>query len=299
MKGQAVIILGIFVIGAVALTEFIYLSSMIQKTQPIVQIVRETEIIRGINRLEFAKQYLLKSALYSYYQASYDVANRGGFSDLSTNSYNCIPYWKIYSQDNSPDLQTNMKNFISAVFTKYITTANFEDVTIPTFFTVDISNHQTLTINSDSTLQVGSQDFYTAEELFSFSQPVDGRIFELFSIAQNVDDAVTALQKVVVLYPDLQNQPGSKLNLLQNTLNDVLYASQNVQINFQSENLGPNDFNYSARILVTITDTSAQYPAYDFTTKSLAERNLNFQFYMLLGNANVPAPTNSCENINY
>lgn len=298
MKGFGPLIIGLFVIGVVMVVEIAYLTSGIAISQPIIRAVRESEIIRGINNLEFAKQYLLQSALYSYYQASYDIANRGGYSDLTSNSYNCIPYWQVYSKNYAPDLQTNLKNSISTVFTKYISTENIQDVTIPTSFLVDISNHKILTISSADTLKVGTTDFYTAEELFSFSQNVDGRVFDLFNAAQSTGDAVSKLQVVSTSYSDLSNQPGSKLELLKDALN-ANYLSQNMQISFSSENLATDNTNYAARILVTVTDTSNQIPSYDFTSNNFDERNLNFKFYMLLGNSNMQPPVTNCESIHY
>jgi hypothetical protein len=299
MKGIAPLIIAAFVIGVAMISEIAYLTSFIAQSEPVIRIVRETEIIDGINRLEFAKQYFLKAALYSYEQASYDIAKRGGYFDITDNSFNCIPYWQIYSQSYAPDLNYNIKAAISGVFTKYIATANINGVTFPTSFAVDISNHNTMTIHSDDTMKVGTSDFYIAEEQFLFSQSVDGKIFNLFKIAQSVSDSLIKLQANTVSYSDLQqSQQGSKLDLLQSALNEQ-FGSSNVQVTFKSENLGPSDTSYAARILVTISDNSAQYPTYDFSTKTFDERNLNLQFYMLLGNANIPAQTNRCLNINY
>jgi len=293
MKGIAPIIIGLFIIGVAAVAETAYLTSFISQSQPIIRTVRETEIIRGINRLEFAKQYLLKAALYSYYQASFDVAQRGGYFELVSNSYSCVPYWNIYSQEFSPDLQANLKSAISSVFTKYVAAADFESMEIPSSFIVDVSNHQTLTISSADTLKVAKEDFYTAEEIFSFSQNVDGKIFNLFTISKSTEEVVLDLEKTASSFSDLQN----KLSLLQEALN-ANYGSQNIRITISVVNLAPDELNYAARILVLISDNSIKYPSYDFATKTFAERYVTFNFYVLEGKANIQQ-TNDCENISY
>jgi hypothetical protein len=293
MKGIAPILIGLFIIGVVAIAETAYLTNFVSTSQPIIRTARETEIIRGINRLEFAKQYLLKSALYSYYQASYDIARRGGYFNLTSNSYNCIPYWDVYSEEFVPDLQTNLKNAISSVFTKYIINADFEGVTIPTSFLVDISSHQTLTINSAETLKVGTEDFYTAEELFSFSQTIDGKVFNLYAIGKDIKNSTLIVEKTASSFSDLQ----SKLNLLQDALN-VYYKPQNMQITISAENLASDESNYAARILVSLSNNSIKYPSYDFTAKTFVERGLTFNFYLLEGKSSIQQ-TNNCENISY
>lgn len=287
-------IIGLFIIAVAMITEATYLTNFIQQSEPIVRVVRETEIIRGINSLEFAKQYLLKSVLYSYYQASYDIASRGGYFNLETNSYNCIPYLNIYSSDYTPDVQSSMKDSISSIFVKYITSPDFNNVRVPTVFTVDLSNHGVLVINSDETVQVGTEDFYTAEELFSFSQPVDGKIFELYNVADNVKNSILDLQKISPTFTSFNNS----LSLLQEAQNSN-YESQKLQIIITSENIAPDDTNYAARILVSIVDNSQKIPSYDFSSNAFSERNIVFQFYLLEGPATVPVPTNSCANIIY
>lgn len=293
-KGIAPLIVGLFILAIAAMAEITYLLNYINQSRPIIINVRETEIIRGINSLEFAKQYLLSSALYSYRQASYDVANRGGYLDLSSNSYNCVPYWRIYSQEIIPDVDSSMKDAVSSAFTKYITSANFENVKIPTSFTVDVSNHNILSVNSPDTLQVGTENLYTAEELFSFSQPTDGRVFSLFSVAQNVEQTVNEVATLSNSYSDLSN----KLGLIIDAIN-VNYESQNLKVTYAIDNIGSNDTNYAAKILVTVTDTTSQYAAYDFQTNTFGQKNLALQFYMLEGNSNNAAPTNSCPSIIY
>jgi len=291
-KGIAPLIIGVFIIGVAAIAEVAYLTSFISQAQPVIQTVRDVEIIRGINGLEFAKQYLLNAALYSYYQASYDVAKRGGNFAMESNSYNCIPYWNAYSEEFAPDFEANLKSAITSVFTKYIVTANFENLEIPTSFLVDISDHRTLTISSADTMKVEKKDFFTAEEMFSFSQKVDGKVFDLFSIAKNTEEIVLDLEKTALSFSDLQN----KLNLMQDALN-VNYGSQNIHITISAENLASDDVNYAARILVSISDNS-KYPSYDFATKTFDERNLVFNFYILEGKSNI-IQTNICEDIAY
>lgn len=111
-KGIAPVV-AVALIGVVAIlvVEGVFLTNFIVRMESVVRAIKEGEIILAINEMEFVKKALRQALPYSFYQASYYIAGRGGYSDFgSTPSYNCIPYWRSYATTNYPN---NYKDVIA------------------------------------------------------------------------------------------------------------------------------------------------------------------------------------------
>src|SRR3990170_1005459 len=124
----AIALIGIVVAIAV---EGVYLANFVIRSEFSTRVAGETLIVQSINELEFVKRALPPAATYSYYQASYYTASRGGYDSLDVQSYSCIPYWRVYTETDYPDYRTRLSSSLLSIFSEYL--RQFDKVTFPSF----------------------------------------------------------------------------------------------------------------------------------------------------------------------
>ncbi|MFQ6055346.1 MAG: hypothetical protein ACE5J3_05115, partial [Methanosarcinales archaeon] len=121
-------ILGVVVVGGIILTNFVF------RLEFFARAARAASIIEKINEVEFVKRGLDKALIYSFHQASYAIASRGGYSDFdNVPSYNCISYWRNYTTINYPtDFLENIEEVSLKNLNDYTQTLS-DDVTVPEY----------------------------------------------------------------------------------------------------------------------------------------------------------------------
>ena len=300
-KGIAPAIVIAFLAAAVLIvTEGVIITNYLVRTENLVRAIREQEIIRGINIVEFSKRGLAQAVLYSFNQASYDISKRGGFFDLSSSSsdssvpsLNCIPYWKTFSTSNTPDFQSELSTNILKIFNSYGTGL---DVSVPQYTKIDFNQDKSvMTLDANGKLRYDKKDFFTIRDNANFVQKVDLKILKIFDVAKEVanelDSSVSS-----------SNSYSNALDAAISTSNRVgqKYFADGIEVVVSpSENLGSSEENFAVRILVVIKDKGEKKLVYDFEEKSLKMRNTEFRFYMLLGKEQVQPEVNNCAKIKY
>jgi hypothetical protein len=113
-KGLGPIAIALVVIAALLSTEGIAVTNFFADSEVIKRSARETSIIDAVDTVEFSKKYIDNAVSYSFYKASYDVLQMGGFcrSDLDCTgtcqipvdvpTKDCIPWWLIYGDTYAP-----------------------------------------------------------------------------------------------------------------------------------------------------------------------------------------------------
>jgi hypothetical protein len=281
----------------IVVTEGVIITNYLVRSENIVRAIREEEIIRVINLMEFAKRGLNQAAVYSFNQAAYDIGSRGGYFDLSQgNSLNCIPYWKIFSANNIPsDLESQLSNNILKILNSY---GNSLGVDIPAYSTIKFDKENNLmTLTSNWKLQYSEAGFngFLIKDSANFVQSSDMKIFKMFDAAKEVENDLEPSVSSASSYSNaldgivsVANSAGKK------------YSADGIEVIIQpSENLGSSENNFAIRILVSLVDTSGKKFVYDFAQKNSQMSDIQFRYYLLLGNYQVTPETNACPNIKY
>jgi hypothetical protein len=111
-KGVGPIGIIVIVVIVALLLESVYVNSFIADVEVIKRAAQETAIVKAIDTVEFAKRALDHAVPFSFYEASNDVLETGGYcsfdSDACTEeckvpnnvpTNDCDPFWRVY--DNS------------------------------------------------------------------------------------------------------------------------------------------------------------------------------------------------------
>jgi hypothetical protein len=102
MKGLAVAVVVIAVV-AILLGSGVYWTHFLYRVESIVRSAKEAAVIEAINSLELVKKSLSPALRYSFWQACYEVAGRGGFDP------DCRPFWRVYGSVLLPNYVWNMQ----------------------------------------------------------------------------------------------------------------------------------------------------------------------------------------------
>jgi hypothetical protein len=297
-KGFVQAVLVIAIVGI--LLEGVIMTNFVQRTQTLLRAIRETDIILAVNNIELAKKSLQQALVYSTYQGYYDVANMAGYTSLNAvDSYECIPYLRIYDKTNFPaDYEKNIQTGILNVFNKYAKDIKYSYLTIPDYTYVKIDKNQ-INVSSGSDLKhtagyfeiknnpAISADFpFEIKRMFEFAKQNfvdDDRLGGAVSSASDASDAVV---KMLYLESAMQSELGS-----------ASYGKYD--ISFTPYKISSGDSSFALRVLVKIVDKSsdAGYPIYDATENVTKERNIEMKFYVLTGKGeHITAETSQCKN---
>jgi hypothetical protein len=263
----------------------------------VIRAEKETTIIKAINMVEFAKRFVSQALAYSFNQAAYDVASRGGYFSLTdVHSLSCIPYWKEYSEEKYPDFEENLKNSILGVFDTYRAFLNSINVNVPEYEDVGISRNDddslTVSISSSENLNYKSLAF-EINDISDSKADANIKLFKLFDVGKEVSTQVAN----EIDAADSYSNAVDKLKDLEDSLNSV-YRGNQIEVSLEpSKNLGSSSF--AIRVLVRITDKSSKLIAFNFNEGSVKERNVQLNFYVLSGKENVATEINECKNIDY
>jgi len=277
------------VIFAIAVSLPLSAHYFVKNTETFRRAVRETEIIEGVNIIELLKRLLPQALEYSYYQASYSLASRGGYTDLTTvESHNNIPYWRMYDKTYYPDVKENLQIEVSNKLNEYMKIMREKTnlISIPQYSIeiIDSDEKLTLMLKSDKLKLKGPN--FIIEDVGDFSVDSAVRVLKMFEIAKEnfiTKDSVGERLNTAVDYNDAKNQ----ISQLQTELN-ILYGLDDFQfVLTPEENLGPNDSEFSMNVLVTIKDLSSKYPVYDYQERTISFKNIQLKFYILAGNYNI------------
>jgi len=297
-KGVAALIVAAFVVlAAIVVVEGIIISNYLVKSENIVRAIREEAIIQGINNVEFAKRGLSQAVLYSFNQAAYDIGTRGGYFDIPTGiSYNCVPYWKIFSTSYVPnDFESELSQNVLRIFNSYGTSL---DIDIPKYDSVTFDKtRNSMTLTSSGKLSYEQQDFFTVRDSANFVQSADMKIFKMFDAAEDIEGQLDSKVSSASSYPSALDAVVSVASAA-----GQKYSADGIQVSIQpSGNLGKDDSNFAVRILISLqdSDASGKKLVYDFSENSLQTRSLQFRYYVILGNYNIDPQTSSCGKIKY
>jgi len=81
--------------------------STFSRTNVSRRALLEVNVIEGINKFELTRMALSQALEYSFYQSIYLTSPRGGFHNMGgSESYDCVPYWRVYGVQNFPDFSS-------------------------------------------------------------------------------------------------------------------------------------------------------------------------------------------------
>ncbi len=300
MKGGiepfALLLVGLF--GTIIISGIGFMA-LFNRTNISKRAMIETNVIDGINKLELTKIGLSQSLKYSFYHSSYLVSSQGGYYNLGeVDSYNCIPYWRIYDDTVSPDYKTNVEQVTLSIFNNYATSLKDETQT-PNYNSITIektSEGSRIKATGNEKLKIVREKLTITDDS-EFTTESGLRTIRLFEIGKGnfVDtDSIGDQIKNIPTY----SAAVTKISSLENELNSesVGYNQENVKIELiPSQNLGLDDSNYAIRILVKIKDDSQSYPVYDYSGKKAESKNIELNFYVVVGNYQIDPQKNDCK----
>jgi len=292
----ALLFIGLF--GTLIISGLAFIA-LYNRTSVSKRAMIEINVIDGINKLELTKIALGQSLGYSFYQSSYLLSTQGGYFDLTeVDSYNCIPYWRVYNHASSPDYENNLEKLTLGIFNDYCVSLNSE-TQVPDYNSVSIekfSGGSKVRVSSDKDLEIDRPKFRVSEDsVFTLEDKL--KILRLFEIGKGnfIDvDSIGDQIKSSSTYGDAVQ----KISSLERELNNELvgYSEDSIIIKLTpGGNLGSDDSNYAIKVLVEIIDISDKYLVYDYYSKKTELKNIGLRFYVLTGNYQVDPETNYCE----
>jgi len=252
----ALLFIGLF--GTLIISGLAFIA-LYNRTSVSKRAMIEINVIDGINKLELTKIALGQSLGYSFYQSSYLLSTQGGYYDLTeVDSYNCIPYWRVYIHASSPDYENNLEKLTLGIFNDYCVSLN-DDTQVPDYNSISIekfSGGSKVRVSSDKDLEIDRPKFRVSED----------SVFTLEGLERELNNELVGYSEDSII---IKLTPGG--------------------------NLGSDDSNYAIKVLVEIIDISDKYLVYDYYSKKTELKNIGLRFYVLTGNYQVDPETNYCE----
>ena len=210
MKKGVVVAVAAVAIVAAALIEAVMFSSLIENTLPFRRADMETAVTAAADWMEFLKQSMQNAVSYSFYNATYEVAKRGGYAKIpdSVPSEGGTAYWI----NNSGKYMPTQEDFTQALgietlkaFNSYGKShvANYKNVFRVTLVTPTYSSEAGSSCGSVSITGTGrarqvsisgsgcvdfsiTGGFFTLEESNkNFVDSVSTNVFELYEIGKS------------------------------------------------------------------------------------------------------------------
>ena len=291
MKKGALPAIAIAAIVMVAITLIwgIIIHWAIGEHESIVRSVREREIIKLINDMEWNKRVMPQVLEYSFYQSSYSLASKGGyFNPNEVPSYNCIPYWRIYDRTYIPDsIEENLNKTFIAYMNEY---ANALRLGLPRYDVQyqEDGDNVVVSITSSENLEM-ERGIAKVEDESDFTGKFNVNIFKLFEKGKNFVDEDKISSAV-------QNSLGA-CNEIKDTITSELKQIENDGIEFKIMD-AQSDCNGNAAAVILVKISGAEkYPVYDYIENTTSLRNVQLKFYIVAGNSELISPeTNPCEH---
>lgn len=307
-KGIAPLAIAAIAILALVSIEGLLLTNFVFRMEFSVRAVKESVIIEAINSMEFVKRALPHAATYSYHQASYYTASRGGYDDISVESYDCIPYWRIFTGTAYPDYRDDIKSASLSIFYEYLVEIEGEVFRFPSY-TVEIDEGaRKFKLSSSGELKYWT-DTVEITDKPNVEVPIDTGFFRIYGIGKDkfidTDNIGNSVKTVSDSHAcgDSQNTISSEIrsaiSSLQSTLNSQ-YSSESIGFVLTVEDIqfDPScNSDFAARVLVKIKDTSSTFLAYDYDEKTTKRRNIELKFYVLSGGYMTDPTTSECGTV--
>lgn len=289
MKGMAPIAIAAIALLAITLIYGIVIHWFIGEHESVVRSVRERDIIKLINEMEWGKRIIPQVLEYSFYQSSYSLASKGGYFDSNeVASYNCIPYWRIYDDTYFPD---SLEDNLNKTFIKYLNEyANALRINFPRY---EITYQEeddgiTVVLEGAENLEL-ERGIAKVEDESDFTGKFNINVFQLFETGKefvNKDTISSAVKNSANSCEEIKSKLASELEKLES--DGIELEIENVQADCKG--------NAAAIVLVKISDTG-EYPVYDYDENTTELRNVQFRFYVVAGNSQLlEAETNICES---
>src|SRR3989344_185869 len=278
MKGIGPLVV-ILIVGALAV-EGVILTDLVGRMDNIFRAARETEIVRLINEMEFAKQYLNNALSFAFYQSAYELGNSGGVSSIqSFSSHNCIPFWREYGTSTVPNYDSNLQEVLSGYMNKYGTVTKGEAV-VPVFDQVAIDRQSGIvSVRSTNELKVDSE-LAKINDVAEARQKIDDAPFLLFDVGKEISDEIGSSATSAGTYGEAVD----KIKFIENKYAS-LYGEQGIDVSIDVENIGSSDSSYALRALVNVA-TKSKYPVYN-SDKVTTEDAIKLSYYVVFGKETV------------
>lgn len=123
------------------LTEIIVLYWGLTESNLLFRSVRERAILDSISKFEFAKRFQSQALTFSFYKTYELLGGRGGYYQFpeGLKSKDCIPYWKIYSEEYVPDIREEISKSVLSIFNQYMQLNFEENLQLPTYEKIDVA----------------------------------------------------------------------------------------------------------------------------------------------------------------
>jgi len=278
------------VMVAVTLIVGIVVHWAIGENESVVRSVREREIIKLINDIEWNKRTMPQVLEYSFYQSSYSLASKGGYYDSNeVPSFNCVPYWKVYDKTYLPE---NIEENFNKTFLKYLNDyANALRLGLPLYKIgyQENDNGIFVELTSDENLEM-ERGIAKVEDESDFSGQFNVNIFKLVEKGKDFikEDKISSLVK---------NSLGASCEEIKNKVMAEVKQLETEGIELDVEDVQTDcGGQVAAKILVKISDIG-QYPVYDYIENTTELRSIQLKFYIMTGNSElINAETSVCEN---
>ena len=288
--GLPAIAIAAIVMVAITLVWGIVIHWAIGENESVVRSVREREIIKLINDMEWNKRVMPQVLEHSFYQASYSLASKGGyFNSNEVPSLDCVPYWKIYDKIYLPE---NIEENFNKTFIKYLNDyANALRLSLPRYNInyQENDNGIFVTLTSDENLEM-ERGIAKIEDESDFSGQFDTNVFKLIEKGKSFinDDKVSFAVK---------NSLGVSCEEIRDKIKNEVKQLESEGIEFDVEDVQTDcGGQVAAKILVKITDIT-KYTVYDYIEKTTNLRNIQLKFYIITGNSElINVETTVCKN---
>jgi hypothetical protein len=277
-KGLAIGLL-VFLIFMVFILEAGLSIFLLNRTNYSRASAMETNIIQGIDDFTLKRRYLEQAMEYSVYQASYEVFQNGGYSNISdADSFDCLPYLEVYGTENTPDIYGNIAVLATNYFNEYSIEISDDETAVPDYEIFLVNGMPNILARTDGKLEM------VKEGKMKVSDDSEIRIVTptvLFGIEDNIHTSNAHVSELVsdsVDYAHFEEQ----LADYSDNLNSGMAEPSETTI-FSSEMISGDGTTFSARVLVDIKSVK-EYPVYNRESEANEMLPLEFRYYILVSN---------------